>query len=132
LESWNGHKVLFQEDIWIGQCSLATLYWDLYSVVNEQMCTVADTWDGNALKLFSFIHTICTVMFDRWLDLVELIKTIRFMDEADCSVWPFHSSRVYSVSSFYGIVNNGGVIAVHTPAVWKLHTPLAFIFYYGC
>jgi hypothetical protein len=31
----NGRKVLFWEDIWLGQCSLAILFWDLYVVVNE-------------------------------------------------------------------------------------------------
>ena len=35
----------------------------------------------------------------------------------------FHSSGVYSVSSFYAIINNRGVVPVHTPAVWKLKVP---------
>ena len=35
----------------------------------------------------------------------------------------FHSSGVYSVRSFYAIVNNRGVIPVHSPAVWNLRVP---------
>jgi hypothetical protein len=41
-----GEKVLFREDIFIGNCSLAILYWDLYVIVNEQKSTIADPWDG--------------------------------------------------------------------------------------
>ena len=35
----------------------------------------------------------------------------------------FHSCGVYSVQSFYAIINDRGVIPVHAPAVWKLHVP---------
>jgi hypothetical protein len=35
-------------------------------------------------------------------------------------IWMFHPSGVYSVKSFYGVVNNGGIVPIHTPAVWKL------------
>jgi hypothetical protein len=30
---------------------------------------------------------------------------------------------VYSVKSFYGVVNNGGIIPIHTPVLWKLVVP---------
>jgi hypothetical protein len=43
-----------------------------------------------------------------WLELVELIKIVCLSDE---------------VRYFYGIVNNGGIVPVHTPVVWKLHIP---------
>jgi hypothetical protein len=42
----NGRKILFWVDTWIGKCSLAILFWNLYSIVNEQQITVADAWDG--------------------------------------------------------------------------------------
>jgi hypothetical protein len=32
----NGRRVLFQEDTWLGHCSLSIVYWDLYTIVNEQ------------------------------------------------------------------------------------------------
>jgi hypothetical protein len=41
---WNigkGDKILFWEDIWVGHCSLAVLYWDLYVIASEHYCTIA-------------------------------------------------------------------------------------------
>jgi hypothetical protein len=118
----NGRKILFWVDTWIGNCSLAILFWDLYSIVNEQQITVADAWDGTDLKC-SFRRTVSPALYNRWLELVSLISTIRLNADEDSPIWLFHSSGTYSVRSFYGIVNNRGVIPVHTPAVWKLHIP---------
>jgi hypothetical protein len=118
----NGRKVFFWEDIWLGQCSLVILFWDLYVIVNEHLKTIAKVWDGVELK-FSLRRSVSPVLFNMWIELVELIKTVGFSDEEDSPIWLFHSSGTYSVSSFYGIVNNGGVILIHTPEVWKLHVP---------
>jgi hypothetical protein len=90
--------------------------------VNEHSKTIVDVRDGVELQ-FSFRRYVSPVLFNRWLELVELIKTVGFSVEEDSPVWLFHSSGTYSVSSFYGIINNGGVIPIHTPAVWKLHVP---------
>jgi hypothetical protein len=118
----SGKNVLFWEDIWFGDCSLSILFWDLYIIVNEQMCVIADVWDGVNLK-FTFRRTVSPALFARWLELVALVRTIQLTDCLDQPVWLFHPSGVYSVKSFYGVINNGGVIPVHTPAVWKLHVP---------
>jgi hypothetical protein len=104
-----------------GDCSLAILYWDLYITANEQNCTIASVWDGNELKI-SF-RTVSSLLYDRWLELCHLISFINLYEEEDSPVWMFHPTRVYSVKSFYGILNNGGVIPVHTPAIWKLNVP---------
>jgi hypothetical protein len=37
--------------------------------------------------------------------------------------WMLESSGQYSVRSFYAIVNDQGVVHVHTPAVWQLDVP---------
>jgi hypothetical protein len=118
----NGKKILFWEDTWIGNCSLSILFRDLYIIVNEQQSTLAQVWDGTNLKM-TFRRTVNQVLFDRWLELLALMQTVSMTDSDDSPIWLFLSSGVYSVSSFYGIINNGGVIPVHTPAVWKLHIP---------
>jgi hypothetical protein len=104
----NGNKVLFWEDIWIGNCSLATLYWDIYVIVNEHNVTIADVWDGQELKC-SFRRTVDDHMYNRWLELVSLISTISLTNGEDMPIWMFHPSGVYSVKSFYAIINNRGV-----------------------
>jgi hypothetical protein len=73
----------------LGHCSLAILFCDQYIYSNLDV-------------LFLLF------LFNRWLELVELIKIVCLSNE---------------VRSFYGIVNNGGTVPVHTPVVWKLHIP---------
>jgi hypothetical protein len=57
------------------------------------------------------------------LKLTQLLSIVVLSDNKDESVWEMHSLGQYSVSSFYAMVNNRGVILVHTSAVWKLHIP---------
>jgi hypothetical protein len=39
----------------------------------------------------------------------------------DMPILMFHPCGVYSVKSSYGgVVNNAGVVPIHTPVVWKL------------
>jgi hypothetical protein len=118
----NGRRVLFQEDTWLGHCSLSIVYWDLYTIVNEQQCTVADAWDGDEL-MFTFRRTVSPALFHRCLELVDLIRTFQLTECEDKPLWLFHPSGEFSVKSFYGVVNDGGVTPVHTPVVWKLHIP---------
>jgi hypothetical protein len=35
----------------------------------------------------------------------------------------FHPSGEYTIKSFYAIVNNGGIVPIHTPAIWNLTIP---------
>ena len=101
---------------------MAILYWDLFSIVNEKDATVAQVWDGVNLKL-TFRRCVSPVLFDRWIELCQLMSTVSLSGEDDTPIWMFHSSGVYNVRSFYAIVNSRGVVPVHTPAVWKLHVP---------
>jgi hypothetical protein len=66
----SGDKVLFCEDVWFGQCSLAITFWDLYVIGNEHHCTIATVWDGSVLKI-SFRRTVFQALYNRWLDLVN-------------------------------------------------------------
>jgi hypothetical protein len=110
----NGTRILFWEDIWFGNCSLAITYWDLYIIANKQNCSISTVWDGNELKIF-FRRTVSQSLYDKWLELCDLVASVSFSDEEDSSVWMFHPSGEYSVKSFYAIVNNGGIVPIHTP-----------------
>ena len=47
----NGRKVRFWEDIWLGNISLATVYWPLYVINEQQGKTLHEVWDGENLML---------------------------------------------------------------------------------
>jgi hypothetical protein len=53
----NGKRVRFREDLWFGSCSLAIQYWDIYSIINEQGCSVREAWDDLHLR-FTFKRRI--------------------------------------------------------------------------
>jgi hypothetical protein len=128
----SGDKVLFCEDVWFGQCSLAITFWDLYIIANEHRCTIASVWDGSVLKI-SFRRTVSQALYNRWLELVNLVSSISLNSEVhDSPIWMFHPSGEYSVKSFYNVVNNGEIVPVHTPAVWGLIVPLESMCFFGC
>jgi hypothetical protein len=53
----NGEKIRFWEDQWIGNSSLAIMYWPLYFINEQQGSIVKDVWDGVNLKL-TFRRTV--------------------------------------------------------------------------
>jgi hypothetical protein len=61
---------------------LAIQFWDVYTIVNEQGCTLAEAWDGSNLK-FTFRRTIDRRVMDLWLELALIAESIRFSDEPD-------------------------------------------------
>jgi hypothetical protein len=110
---------MFWEDVWFGHCSLATVFWDLYVIDNEQHCTIESVLDGVDLKI-TFRGVVSPDLYNRWLNLVNLVASVSFFEDGDALVWMFHLSGIYSVKYLYAIVNNGGVVPVHKPSVWRL------------
>jgi hypothetical protein len=53
----DGSNIRFLEDNWFGTCSLAIQYLEIFSIVNEQGCTIREAWDDTNLK-FTFRRTI--------------------------------------------------------------------------
>jgi hypothetical protein len=43
--------------VWIGACSPAILFWDLFVIVDENQLTVAQAWDGENLR-FTFRRSV--------------------------------------------------------------------------
>jgi hypothetical protein len=115
----NGLKILFWTDIWLGNCSLAILYWDLFILVHEQEVTVAQAWDSVNLR-FTFRRCVSRILYDRWLELIQLVSTVNLNNDDDMPIWMLESSGQYNVRSFYAVVNDRGVVPVHTPAIWQL------------
>lgn len=110
------------EDIWFGHCCLATQFWDLYTIANEQNCSIAELWDGVDLKN-TFHRTFNSALMLRWYEFISIMLGTQLTEDDDAPIWMFNPTRVYSVKSFYAIINNGGVQPVHSPAVWNITVP---------
>jgi hypothetical protein len=118
----DGRKVIFSEDQWMGSCSLAIQYWNLYNIVNEKGCTIRDAWDGVDLK-FTFRRTVDNRSMMLWQVLLMIASKISFKEELDQMVCKFSSNGRYSVQTLYTMVNDRGVRQVYPPVVWKIKVP---------
>jgi hypothetical protein len=115
-------KVRFWEDQWFGSCSLAIQYWKIYSIINEQGCSIKEAWDGMALR-FTFKRTVNSRQMNQWYELEQIASSINFTDEPDSVIWQLNSAGHYLVQSLYAVVNDRGVRQVFTPVVWKIKVP---------
>jgi hypothetical protein len=89
----NGRKIRLWEDNWLGSSSLAIQFWPLYRIVNEKGKTIAELWDGVSLKC-TFTRCISEDLYQSWLEVVELVGTIQFTNEADEMISQFNSSEL--------------------------------------
>ena len=123
--SWkvgNGESIRFWEDKWCGQASLATQFWDLYSIATEHNVTIQNVWDDIDLKI-NFRRCFSQDMMQSRNALFGCIKTIPLSDALDKLVWNYDARGIYSLSSFYKIVHFRGVIPGNGPIVWEVKIP---------
>jgi hypothetical protein len=79
----NGKRVRFCEDHWFGSCSQAIQYWEVYTTINEHGCTLAEALDDGSNLKFTFRRTVDRIVKDQWLELFQIVDSIRFNDEPD-------------------------------------------------
>jgi hypothetical protein len=118
----NGKLIKFWEDVWFGNSPLATQYWDIYYIVNQQTKTISDLWDGSQLRC-TFRRTFTAELLVQWQEILVIASTIYFTDSEDQLIWQFESNGVYSSQSMYALVNFRGVKQIFLPAIWKLKIP---------
>jgi len=93
-------SVRFWEDWWFGNCGLATQFWDLYIITDQQNVSVADVWDGSDLKL-SFRRGVNENQMQEWLNLVDIAESISYTEDCDAIIWAFDSSSKFNVQAMY-------------------------------
>jgi hypothetical protein len=48
---------------------LAIQYWDIYSIVNEHVCSMSGAWDNQHLR-FTFKRTVDSRTMELWYELI--------------------------------------------------------------
>ena len=122
----NGNKVSFWDDTWVGDSSLKTQFWEVYEICQQQHCVVSQVWDGFNLKL-TFNRCVEAVFMERWHDLIRVISNMTISNEVDHPVWVLESSGIYSVQSFYNMINWGGVSTPMWNFFWKIVVPHRYL-----
>jgi hypothetical protein len=69
-------------------------------------------WDNQNLKL-TFRRNFSPWLIEQMYALEAIAQGITFSFDTESLVWAYNSSRVYSTSSLYGIINFRGVQQVH-------------------
>jgi hypothetical protein len=118
----NGQKIRFWEDQWLGNTSLAILYWPLYVINEQQGKLISDIWNGEELQL-SFRRNVSERLMRMWEELNSIGESINLTEEEDSIMWSFSSSGQYSVQSLYAIINHRGVTPVFGHTIWNLNIP---------
>jgi hypothetical protein len=125
----NGRKIKLWEDHWFGSCSLAIQYWEIYFLVNEQNKTIADIWDGSSLEM-TFRRCFDHRLMIQWLEIQQIAQTLTLNDSNDSLIWMWEACGLYSVKSFYVVVNFGGLNLLIFIVFGKLKCPQIFIFFF--
>jgi hypothetical protein len=60
---------------WFGSYSLAIQFYEVYSIINEQVCAVREAWDGENLK-FTFRRMVDNRIMNQWHELVQIASSI--------------------------------------------------------
>jgi hypothetical protein len=82
---------------------------------------IADIWVDGELRL-TFRRNFDDHLFQIWQELLAVVENVELKDETDSLVWCYSQSGVYSVQTFYAIINFRGVKPMFVHAVWSIAT----------
>ena len=127
----NGRSIKFWEDVWFGSSPLATQFWDVYIISNQQTKTIAELWDGTVLRC-DFRRTFTDELMTLWYEIVAIAESIALSAESNQLIWQYETNGVYSSKSMYTIVNFRGIQPVFLPSVWDIKVPPKLQVFLGC
>jgi hypothetical protein len=82
----DGTSVLFWEDIWLGESSLANQYPSLYNIVQRKNVLVANVLAHSLLNI-EFRRALNGNKWNEWLHLYKRLMTVNLSNQPDRFVW---------------------------------------------
>lgn len=95
-------------------------------LVEQQNCNVAQVWDDQTLKL-TFRRCVDVNFLDECHDLLVVLSKFIPSKTPNKPIWTLEQSGVYSVHSFYNIINWEGVSAPIWEKFWKIKVPPRYL-----
>jgi hypothetical protein len=83
---------------------------------------IFNIWDGHEIR-GALRRTFTEGIMIQWQEILEVARSISFSNEDNQLLLQYNSSRIYSSSSLYAIINFRGIAHVYLPAVWKRKIP---------
>ena len=88
----------------MGNCCLATQFWELYILADQNNVSLASVGDGRDLKI-SFRRRVDDRLIRRGGGLVSLVETGGFETDCDAVIWTFQGNGQFSGKSMYKTIS---------------------------
>jgi len=124
----NGQHCRFWHDVWIGTVPLKIQYEELFRMVQQPNCSVADCCDEESWEL-DFKRTLSLQEYNSWLELKESLGDISLSNNSDSVFWALEKNKVYSTKSLYRFLSGSGVTSRVIGFIWKSRLPLKIKFF---
>jgi hypothetical protein len=82
----NGKLCRFWQDCWIKNAPLKIIFDDLYKLVRDQDCTVADCWERMRSGRLT-LKELSVHDYDRWLELNHELSGVILNSNPDKVIW---------------------------------------------
>ena len=96
----------------------------------KKTITIAESWDGEQIRV-TFRRCFDQRLLYQWFEILQIAQSLHLSDEDDCLLWKLDSKNIYSVKSWYAVVNFRGVIPVDITSVWGIKIPPKIQFFLG-
>jgi hypothetical protein len=114
--------VRFWSDICHNNCTLASLYPQLYSICWDKQVLLTEIINSQG-ECVTFRRTLVGIDLKDWASILQLISSFSFTHSHDKIFWRWESSGTFSVRSLYKILNFRGIIPPNSRLWWDIPIP---------
>jgi len=127
----NGKLCRFWEDCWLQRVPLKLVYNDLYNLIRNPFCHVADCWDEGSWGL-EFKRCLSIQQYERWLGLLNMLNDCSLTDNrADQVLWALEKKNHFTTKSLYRFLTDRGVKSRLAGLSGKAECPLKLSSFFG-
>ena len=129
----NGQRVKFWKDKWCGDGPLCESFPSLFSISMSKNAWVSDVWNpvGDGIgwtPLFArAFNDWEIILLERLLQKIQAFRVQR--EEEDRVIWTASKDGVFSVRSFYSMMEPGGLSLFPSERIWRARVPPKVAFF---
>jgi hypothetical protein len=125
----DGKLCKFWEDCWVCNVPLKLIYQDLYKLVRNPLCSVADCWQEGSWYV-EFRRCLSVQSYNSWLSLLELLQDCTLTNNrADCVLWALDKKNQFTTKSLYRFLTDRGFTSRVAGHIWRSRVPLKIKFF---
>jgi hypothetical protein len=119
-----GDKIMFWEDVWLGNTPLKLQFPSLYNFSKDPEALVEDYYDSNGWDI-NFRRTLTVEEAEQRSALFEKLQEVCLEPSASDEVnWALDKSKSFTTKSLYRFISHGGVCVADSRSIWRTKLPL--------